>query len=305
MKGSIENQVKQIWHHLDGIGQSKRDSRKDSNQQSQNNQPVSKLVHSYKYKKEVLRIALEIGNFAKENFDITDFQQISNEVITSFFSNKVEEEVSYRSISNYVSATEKILVALTKIGPQIEEHKNLFTREILVEVRANAKTTAPRTKKENRAYINPLQIVALLPKKYFIVGSLQLHYGLRVIEALRIKPSQFDEESLTLTFKGKGGYVQKKVLNKKLFDSLKELVNDSVKKGEIGFKGDYKHYIAALQEAVSNCAEKWNGTHGLRYNYAQDRYDFYLDSGETTDEALRLTSEDLGHHRKEITGRYV
>ena len=63
--------------------------------------------------------------------------------------------------------------------------------------------------------------------------------------------------------------------------------------------------MSKLNQAVNTNGERWTSSHGLRYNYAQNRFKYYIDSGETENEALRLTSEDLGHHRKEITGTYL
>lgn len=305
MRGSIDNQVQQIWHILDGIGESKYNFRKESNYKSQSSQNVSEKVHSFRYKDEVIRTAKELGYFAKNNFQIQDMQQIHDDVILSFFEIKIEDECSYRTISTYISHLEKTHIALSKMKLKIEKHDKLFTRETLVEARKNAKEFAINNKKQNRAYKNPEQIVSLLPKEHSFIAKLQLHYGLRVIEAAKIKLSQLDAETNSLTFQGKGGYKLTKILDQKIFLEIKNSIITSVNNGKDGFFVSYSDYASELKKAVKTCGEKWNSTHGLRYNYAQNRHKFYLDRGETEDEALRLTSEDLGHHRKEITGTYL
>lgn len=305
MRGSIDNQVQQIWHILDGIGQSKYNFRKESNYKSQSSQNVSEKVHSFRYKDEVIRTAKELGYFAKNNFQIQDMQQIHDNVILSFFEIKIEDECSYRTISTYISHLEKVHIALAKMKSKIEKHDKLFTRKALIEARKNAKEFAFNHKKQNRAYKNPLQIISLLPKEYSFIAKLQLHYGLRVIEAAKIKLSQLDEETNSFTFQGKGGYKLTKTLDKKIYLEVRNSIIASVNNGKNGLFISYSTYASELKKAVIACTEKWNSTHGLRYNYAQNRFKFYLDSGETENEALKLVSEDLGHHRAEITGTYL
>lgn len=305
MRGSIHNQVMQVWKILDGIRQSKYKSKKDSNYKSQNSQNISKKVHSFRYKDETIRTSLDLGNFAKKIFGISDMQQISDHIILAFFTNKIENECLYGTISTYISHVEKLHLALSNMDKKIKKHNELFTRKSLINARKNAKEFAISPKKRNRAYKNPKQIISLLPKKYLLIARLQFEYGLRVVEASKIKLSQLNEQENSFTFVGKGGYTLTKFLKNNLFLELKNLIIDYIKNDKIGLLISYSNYANQLKIAVDTCGEKWNSTHGLRYNYAQNRYQFYIDSGKTEEEALISTSEDMGHHRGEITGRYL
>ena len=305
MRGSIENQVQQIWKKLDGIGESKYINRKNSEYKSQNSQNVSKLVHSFKYKDEIRRTATNLGNFAKIIFEINDMQQITDDIIISYFASKIDDECTYNTISTYISHIEKVYIALSEMEIKIEKHNKLFTRKSLVEARKNAKKFAIKKDKRNRAYINPKKIISLLPRECSLIAKLQLQYGLRIEEASKIKYSQINKSEKSLTYKGKGGYIMTKKLDIQILLELINCIKNSVNNGKEGFIMSYNNYAEQFKKAVEICGEEWNSTHGLRYNYAQNRFKFYLESNKTNDEALRLTSEDLGHHRKEITGRYL
>lgn len=67
MRGSVNNQVKQLWHQVDGIGESKATNRSDSDYKGHNGHKVSDKVHSYKSKDEFIRISKELASYAREN----------------------------------------------------------------------------------------------------------------------------------------------------------------------------------------------------------------------------------------------
>ena len=81
MTGSIRYQVDRIWYQIDGIGKSKKDSRKATENKGQNGHYVSEYVHSTALKKEVINRAKELGKFARERFNVKDMQAITNEII--------------------------------------------------------------------------------------------------------------------------------------------------------------------------------------------------------------------------------
>ena len=297
MRGSVNYQVKQIWHKIDGIGTSKLESRSNGIQNNYG-QKVSEKVHSFRYKDEVIRTAKDLGTFAREKFNVKDMQAISREIVESFIQEKINDNVSYNTISNYISHLQKIQIGLEKIGAKLESHNNLFTRDDLKEIRELTKEQAYKTEHQAREYINPERIIANLDEKYQIVARLQFEYGLRVAEASRINEHQLNGNSLTI--QGKGGYTLTKEISKDLVNKI----NSYIEK-EKSFNVSYNSYSNALKKVVQEVGEKYSGTHGFRYNYAQNRMDFYQNQGYSRDEALKMTSENMGHHRAEITEVYL
>lgn len=300
MRGSINQQVNRIWYHLDGIGVSKKTQRLQSEFLGQNGHNVSDLVHSYKLKDQTIRVAKELAIFSRKQFNISDMQCITNEHIEIFIADKIEQGLKYRSISTYISIIEKIRIALIKQGIKLPEHKNSFNRDGLVLSREIASRVALRNKHINRAY-NNLDLIGSniddpLVKFCF---DLQVALGLRVAEATLILKEQLLGGN-KIVIQGKGGYLLEKELTQHQYKLLKQhlQVNGSLKL-------DYAYYIKKLKFAVSLSNQTWTGSHGIRYNYAQRKYAEYISLGSTATEALKNTSEDLGHHRIEITSLYL
>lgn len=111
----------------------------------------------------------------------------------------------------------------------------------------------------------------------------------------------------TLIFQRKGGYKQVNELFPALANAIKKNMQNSV------FKVDQNSYRETLQEAARIEGEKYTGMYRLRYNFAQEtfvrRFEENVSRGmdyeQAEREALRYTSEELGHHREEITKHYL
>lgn len=304
MRGNLDYQVAQIWKKIDGIGTSKAAFRSESSHKNVNDTlPVSDKVHSFEYKDEVLRTARDIGRFAFK-FGVKDLSKISFEIIDKWFLVKIDRDVSRDTLRNYLSHIVKIQIALEAIAA--DEHAKYvgYTKEELSSIHAMLKSLN-KNGYINRAYSNPGAVVSNLEENEYYVGLLQYQYGLRVTEAAHIKRSQIRGNILTI--QGKGGYVQQKELSIELTEAIKERMIDGV------FKINQNSYRKNLEESARIEGEAYHGTHGLRYNYAQNlyfkHYDENVGSGMTYMDAhktaLKQTSEEIGHHRAEITMHYL
>lgn len=306
MRGSITGQINFIWSQLDGIGESKASARAESEVSSlSGDKAVSDKVHSYEYKDEVLRTAKNLAEFARENFGVKDYEQIDGEIVKAFIEDKIEEGVKESTLENYISHLAKIEIALEKIADQLGHEYRAFTREDLVEARESVKESAEKTEYENRAYENSNALISNLEGKEYIAARLQLEYGLRVSEAARISERQLSGN--TLTFCGKGGKEQVKELDRDLAEAIKSNMENG------RFTVDQNHYRESLKESARIEGEKYSGSHGLRYNFAQNEYvsrlDEKIEAGMTHDEAhhaaLAEVSFEMGHNREEITLHYL
>ncbi|KAA0259083.1 phage integrase family protein [Deferribacter autotrophicus] len=305
MKGSITKQVNYVWMKLDGIGTSKRESRNVSGKTGAHNQKVSDKVHSYRYKDEVLRTARELAQFARENFGIKDMEKIRDDVVKAYVDYKIEDGLTYRTISTYIAHLSKVAIGLEKIAEEKGKEYKAFSREFLKEVRQEAKQHAVKNIHQNRAYSNPEKIIAnLSAPEHKLVAELQLNHGLRVIEASRFSPEQLKEDN-KIEYVGKGGKMMEKVLDSALYDKLKSNVEKAVNEGKVGFEVDYQEFLKDLKRACEIIGEEYHASHGFRYNYAQNRLMEYINEGYSPDEARQLVSEDLGHNRPEITKHYL
>ena len=305
MRGSVNSQLGYIWRQIDGIGESKAVARSSSDLRSVDGaRPVSEKVHSYEYKDEIFKTGRQLGTFARERFGIKDFERIDGSVLEAFFEQKIADGVSRSTLENYISHVAKIEVGLRKIAESHGKEYRAFGREDLAGVKELVRSME-KNGHVDRSYRDPGAVVSNLEGAHYVVGRLQLEHGLRVSEATHIKADQLMGNALR--FKGKGGYEQIKELSPDLANLIKEHMKDGV------FKVDQNAYREALRESSRIEGETYSGSHGLRYNYAQrtyvERLENNLQNGMDHDaahrEALRHTSESMGHHREEITNHYL
>ena len=298
MRGSITNQVNQLWKQVDGIGNSKATSRSNSEYTGHNGHQVSEKVHSFRSKDEFIRVSKELATYAKENFAIKDMQAINQEVVAAYIGNKIEDGLHKRSISSYVSILAKIQVGLSKMPQKQETHKNLYSQKDLKILRIKIDKLAIKSVHINRAYINPASFKSDMPIKSSIGYQLQLEHGLRVNEATLIRPGQLLKDN-TLRVQGKGGYERDVQLSSTLYNKIKQEIS-----AHGSYNQPYNSYLKDLKNSVKKANEKWTGTHGLRYNYAQSQMEKYQEKM-SYKEALSQVSFELGHHRIEITKHYL
>lgn len=304
MKGNIDYQIGRIWSVLDGIGQSKSEYRSKSSLKNINNSlPVSTKVHSFQYKDEVLRTARDLGRFTFEN-SIKNLSKISIEIVERWFMQKIEKNVSRDTLKNYLAHIVKIQFALESISKEEGREYNGYTRDELVKIHTTL-NELEENEYINRAYQNPGTIVSNLSGNEYLVGLLQYRYGLRITEAKHIKRSQLVGNVLTV--QGKGGYYLIKELSEDVAKSIVDSMENNL------FLIDENRYRKNLERSSMIEGEEYFGSHGLRYNYAQTIYKIFfketLTSGLSPAEAhkiaMKQTSEELGHHRPEITNRYT
>lgn len=306
MRGSVAGQVSYIWEQIDGIGESKVDARADSDVTSlKDDRAVSDKVHSYEYKDEVLRTAEDLGNFARENFGEKNYEKIDGDIVQAYIDAKIADGVTQGTLSNYISHLAKVETALIKIAEISKHEYTAFTREDLREARENIKENAGKTDYVNRAYASPGAVISNLERGEHLAGRLQLEHGLRVSEATRIGERQLNGN--TLTYIGKGGKEQSKELSPSLANSIRSNMENG------RFSVDQNHYRESLRESSRVEGDKYSGSHGLRYNYAQNEYVSRLDAkieggmkpDEAHREALAEVSKEMGHNREEITEHYL
>ena len=306
MRGSVSSQMGHVWSQIDGIGVSKAETRAESALQSIDGQrAVSGLVHSLEYKDEIFKTGVQLGNFAREEFGIKNMEKIDGEIVQRFIDQKIEAGVSAGTLNNQISHLAKIETALERIAENAGREYEGFSRADLKEARETIQDRANSTEHINRAYESPGAIISNLERNEYIAGRLQLEHGLRVAEATRINEKQLNGN--TLTYEGKGGKEQVKELSSTLASSIRS----SMENGR--FSVNENHYRESLRESARVEGQKYTGSHGLRYSYAQatytERYESNREAGMSTKEAhsdaLSHTSQEMGHNREEITTYYL
>jgi hypothetical protein len=306
-RGSIKNQAKVAYNAVNGIGSSKKASREnDENEyKGENGHDVSELIHSFKGKDQFIRLTKNILTHQKVQFNITpDLHNITKEHINSYVNELIEKGLKYNSISTYLSQVNKLSIAISKIPDKASQHVKdkrgvVFTPKDVKQARKTAKEQAIGNIHINRSYSNTDAIGAYLDGKTALSFRLQKDYGLRVTAATKISPMQLKANN-KFEFVNKGGKLQTITIDKNLHKQLKE----STKIGK-GHLVPYNLYIKELKQAMTQTGQKWQGTHGLRYSYAQTKFDQYQKDGLTAEQARQKVSNDLGHNRIDITDHYL
>lgn len=281
--------LKALMSNANGIGISKRESRNSSGVKGQNWHNISTKAHSISSIQNMRTVAKQYINYVNENYQGRVLANITPESVRDFIDYKAES-LADSSINTYISELGKIADNLRELGHDI------ISRDEIVSYRDEL--GLERTS-ENRAYDQAEQIVENMYENspYGLSAELQLEVGLRVDDALNSEKWSINEDN-SLTISGSKGGIEYQTapLNDDLIERVKEAIEQE-------YKGNYTEYRETLKE---NTSESWHGTHGLRYNFAQNRMGkLQQEQGLTYNEALAQTSLELGHSREEITLHYL
>lgn len=271
--GSINYQVGNIIKAHNGIGQSKLESRNSSGIKSvESGHKVSDKFHSYKSLDNARNDLKNLGNYAKEHYQIKDMTLITKDVVESWIHSK---DITYNTASNYLSEINKV-----------HEHLSI-SREDVKDLRAHLKQELRPNELQSRAYKGLDRIQ--LPPKSQPAFELQRDYGLRMNAATHINIEQLNGN--TLSYQEKGGRWSEKELSNGLVSKIKEnAVNGK-------YELSINTYRDQLQKQIERTGQEYNGTHGIRHTYAQNQ----LEAGKSKSEV----SESMGHSREEITNTYL
>ena len=271
--GSVKYQVINVLKTVNGIGESKKESRQSSGIRSvESGHKVSDKVHSFKSLENLKNDLTNLASFAKTEFKIQDIKAINIDIVSSWINSK---DISYNTASNYMSELNKV-----------SDHFN-FTREEIKELRADLKNDLPKTVLETRAYKN-LEKIELNPK-HQAAFELQRDHGLRVNASTHIDLNK-QLHGNTLTYREKGG----KLSQKELSTNLAQKIRENAVEGK--YEVNKRTYSRDLQKKIEESGQKYNGTHGIRHSYAQKML-------ETNSKAE--VSQEMGHSRPEITDTYL
>ncbi|WP_319466203.1 hypothetical protein [uncultured Pseudodesulfovibrio sp.] len=72
-------------------------------------------------------------------------------------------------------------------------------------------------------------------------------------------------------------------------------------------ESNYKEYLESINQAAMEVGQyhQGRGTHGLRHNFAQNRFDQALRRGYTDEQAKYAVSQEMSHNRADITETYL
>ncbi len=261
-------------------------------------------IRSFKTAKEYYGIWKNLAIYVKKEFGINRLDEIRPQHIEKFIEDKAE--LSPKQLKNISAAIGKLETVLKeKFGLSVDYgNKELITGRWLANKIASEMDYQGR---ERGAYLDPQAVVRNLSNPvHKVAAELQWKAGLRIHEVAGLRKHSLKSWSsgggvhYGVQVRGKGGYVRTVEVSKDLFDRVSSLIEEH---GRIDFK--YQDYLYDLMEASYGSGQPYRGSHGLRYNFAQETYKRFVDSGMGHREALKNVSELMGHHRPEITLHYL
>lgn len=283
---AVHYQVKEVLKEINGIGESKQESRNESGIRSiESGHKISDKVHSHKSMENLRRELNDLGRHARE-VGIKDITKIDISIVRTWLKSK---EVGYRTASNYLSNLNKV-----------EGHLNI-TREQIKEFRQEISSSLQRPQFETRAYRNLEKIQ--VPERAQPAFKLQRDYGLRpgaaraviiIKDPTNIHKPDFKGTHIkgnVLHYREKGGKEAQKTLDKETI----KIIEKNAQNGS--YRIARNTYARDLEKALKADGQQFNGAHGIRHSYAQKQ----LENGATKQEV----SEQMGHSREEITNTYL
>lgn len=325
MRGSIKWQAAQIIQKSTAvqIGKSRHESKESAKKRfadsgmSAKSENLGKEVglHSFEYTRDVKAILMRVAFFARENFGVRDMEELSGFHYQMFAENLIEKgNISLDTFRIYMSQMAKCENLLNGFAEATGSGRVYEIRPAIDEMRALAKVSLQKTTAHTRSYQNPSRLVESIDNPLHRLGAeVQYSSGFRFYEMGKIDRDQLlgvKKDPYTGKEKGvirldphdtKGGKGREGYMSLEGYSRLSEHID-----AHGGFKIDsYKGYLASLEKAAHLTAQEAQASHGLRWNFAQERYYELTTQGLCHEEALHAVSWQMGHERGNITLHYL
>ena len=302
MRGSPSWQVREVFKYIERIGQSKHEAKIAArNLGARTWHQVGKRlgVHSYRTSQQYQKVSRQLLEHARQHYGVKDIEKLRSEHVSSFLRAKIQDGLSKSSLKQYCAAIEKLEVALNRYASEKHTGQQYDFSRPLSEARAEIRNLP--SPDHHRAYDRPHDLIqAVRQDEHRLAAQIQLESGARVRETALIRPNQLNPANHSVVVQGKGGKVRELRLSPQTYSRLEEHI---ARHGE--FRINYDQYRRDLREAAERSGQPWTGTHGLRWNYAQERFHEVQREGKTYEEALSEVSHELGHERPDITTGYL
>lgn len=320
MRGSMRGQILHLYNAsgMNQLGTSKHDAKNNAraelkaNGQSASSANIASKtgIHSVGTQNNYVGKMIELAEYTRDEYGIKDVMAIEPEHVQNFLLDKIEAGISLSHFSGYVASFSKMESAMQAYSDKNGLERTWDVRNGINELRDIAKTELDKDVKA-RDYDNPRSMIDNLERAdHRLVASMQLEGGFRISEALDVKASNLkglthDAVSDSMVGRieiesGKGGKANVASVSPETYKELQQHISEKE-----GMKISPDGYRNGLKEASERTGQDYHGSHGLRWNFAQDRFSEAITNGMTHEQALGLVSHELGHERISITNLYL
>lgn len=328
MRGGIPYQVHYLFQEsgIKQYGNSKHQAKEEARADGAKNwhELGKKLgIYSYNTANAYRDVWILAFRFAREHFNIKDLEKISGDHVAAFLMTKIQQGVANATFLQYAAALEKLEVALNLYAAKMGKDTTYDFSQGLQEARKMAQAQELPRFVGSRAYERPEAVIrAIEDGRYQLVAKVQFEGGARVAE-VKLGPDQLrglrpdpvtQQEKGWLAVRGKGGKWREIQITPATYRQIEAAVQalQSGEKWGIQNQRDADAYRLALQVACEKIGEPYKnkqgesrGSHGLRWNYVQNRYLAIQRAGRSLHEAMARTSQEVGHNRADITQHYL
>lgn len=250
-------------------------------------------------------------NYLKEHWKIKDCEKIEYYHIQAYIDYKIEYYPSKQYLQKIVSAIGKLEVALNMYSFMNRRESRTYDFSIRTFLLQEANDlNLVYNNYHNRAYKNPLVIInALKNQKHQLAAMIELEGGARVEACSLIKKEQLiglSHDKITDTPKAiiytseKGGKEGPCYIDYQTYRMLERYI-----KINKVFKINRQEYFKDIRNACDSLNIACEGTHGFRWNFAQNRMFEYAQANYTYEQSLLLVSSEMKHNRASITEHYL
>lgn len=309
MRGSPIYQATQVLNIMTAFGQSKHQAKKAARAAGANNwHEIGQQLKLYSYNTANLyrSVWIEILRYGKEVFAVKDITKLSPAVVSGFLEAKIAGGMRYASLNVYCAALEKLAVGLNQWAQEQKTVANYDWTPEIQAAKAEAREVLDRSV-GTRAYRDPMRLIkAISNPAYQTIAAAQYSIGARISELDHVRPEQFLGNMQFQIINGKGGKDRiSEFRHLNTYELYRQLVIKTINPNYDKFTFDRNQYRLALKEASNKTGQPYNGSHGLRWNYAQERFQAIQQTGGTREEALVQVAHAMGHNRGDITERYL
>ncbi len=297
MRGNPKNQSGQIFRKLDRIGTSRHAAKtrvKSAGISGNHNVSQHIGIHSYSTMTLYRRIGTEFLTWCRDVHGVKDAAKLQPDHVEEWLQIKVASGVRYKTFATYGAALGKMSAGLREIY-----NREYDWTPVIDETRLQARQYCDSDVK-SRGYQRPEAIIEHLSGVYKLASTMQFLGGARVREITVIRPDQLLGNDTIMLTNTKGGRRREMELPAELYRQVAGIVQSH---GEFRFK--YQNYLRSLKAACMESGQKYMGSHGLRWSYAQKVVREAQENGLGYDEALKEVSERMGHSRAQITEYYL
>ena len=304
MRGPVHYQVRQIRDVVFKEGVSKKD-RVDPTHKDYG------CITSHSTKKSYTSVWENFGHYLREFWNLKDFEEIEEKHVAAYLEYKIEYYPSKLYAAKLSSALGKLEFTLKKLTLQKYGEAKVYDFSIRMEILNRArKLELVADNYHNRTYENPELLIASLSKEiHKLAARIQLEGGARAEGVTLIKMEQlhgllFDDITQrtvgVIKTKEKGGKQGDVLMS---VETYRELELYIARNGR--FHAPYKRYVDDIRATAKALGYPSEGTHGLRWNFAQRRIIEHQKFGRTYDEALQFVSYEMKHQRASISEHYL